>query len=321
MIKIREYKPGDARGIGELLNNHTSYLRDFDFWLWSNRVWPDESSVVVVAEEDQKIVGHYAILPQNILIGGNEIQAGIGVHAFIDSAYRNEVPIFQISKRCYQIAKNKGIQMLYGFPNENYRLIQEKVEGWKCVSVFNAYTKVLTKGLTKNFDSKELDYAVGQDCVELKDFLELHADRQLFGIYPTIKKWMDRYDKHPQNKYVTIFLSEGGVIIAAAVVKDYLDESSNTKVGHLIDCVIPSEITWDRVNLSLESYFSDRVSELRHWPINKRFLRSLESMGYADKGFSTFFGIKILDERLLKIEDELTDVSNWNLVMGMSDVF
>jgi hypothetical protein len=44
-------------------------------------------------------------------------------------------------------------------------------------------------------------------------------------------------------------------------------------------------------------------------------------MGYADKGFSTFFGIKILDEKLLKIEDELTDVSNWNLVMGMSDVF
>ena len=125
-INIRPYSRGDAKQIFGLFQKYTKYKRDASFWTWMNRILSD--SIVVVAEEEGNIIGHYAILPRTcVLNNGLELKAGLGVHAFVAPDRRNEISIFSISSLAYKLAKEKGIDFVYGFPNQNYRLIQEKI--------------------------------------------------------------------------------------------------------------------------------------------------------------------------------------------------
>ena len=54
---IRLYKSGDAKGINEMFTKHTPYLRDDAYWTWINRIVGQ--SISVVAECDDRIIGHY----------------------------------------------------------------------------------------------------------------------------------------------------------------------------------------------------------------------------------------------------------------------
>ena len=120
---IRLYKSGDAKGINEMFTKHTPYLRDDAYWTWINRIVGQ--SISVVAECDDRIIGHYAVVPRNLIVKNRVLKAALGIHAFVDPDFRREISIFEISNYLYRIAQDKGIQVIYGFPNVNYRQIQD----------------------------------------------------------------------------------------------------------------------------------------------------------------------------------------------------
>ena len=92
------------------------------------------------------------------------LKAALGIHAFVDPDFRREISIFEISNYLYRIAQDKGIQVIYGFPNVNYRQIQVRIERWKEVALFKSYELPSDKGLdniktTIQFDEiKDIDY-------------------------------------------------------------------------------------------------------------------------------------------------------------------
>ena len=114
---IRLYKSGDAKGINEMFTKHTPYLRDDAYWTWINRIVGQ--SISVVAECDDRIIGHYAVIPRNLIVKNRVLKAALGIHAFVDPDFRREISIFEISNYLYRIAQDKGIQVIYGFPNVN----------------------------------------------------------------------------------------------------------------------------------------------------------------------------------------------------------
>ena len=142
---IRLYKSGDAKGINEMFTKHTPYLRDDAYWTWINRIVGQ--SISVVAECDDRIIGHYAVVPRNLIVKNRVLKAALGIHAFVDPDFRREISIFEISNYLYRIAQDKGIQVIYGFPNVNYRQIQVRIERWKEVALFKSYELPSDKGL------------------------------------------------------------------------------------------------------------------------------------------------------------------------------
>ena len=87
-IVIRPYKFGDVQNIVTLLNR-TKYHRDTVFWVWLNRLLPEEESIIHVAENNGQIIGHYAAIPQTINYKGQKIKAALGLHAYVAEEFRN----------------------------------------------------------------------------------------------------------------------------------------------------------------------------------------------------------------------------------------
>ncbi|MDA7664098.1 GNAT family N-acetyltransferase, partial [bacterium] len=217
MIRIRPYQPRDAQQVCDLLTKHTSYQRDAAFWLWSNRVWPESRSIVTVAEEEGVVVGHYAILPLTLNVGNRKLSAGIGVHAFIAPSHRKKVPIFQISKKCYAQAKEAGLQLIWGFPNANYCLIQEKVEGWQRVELFDAWVKPVAQKDASRLKIKSIDPDDSTQLLQLNDLLDACSLGDRAGWGASLAGWLDRYHHHPQNTYQFHIAQSGAEAVAALV--------------------------------------------------------------------------------------------------------
>lgn len=322
MIRIRAYKPGDAIGICDLLSRYTKYKRDEAFWLWINRVWPDAPSIVAVAEEENEIVGHYAILPQELSINQKRVMGGLGVHAFVAPPFRNKVPIFAISKHCYKLAQKAGLKLVWGFPNKNYRLIQEKVEKWRCVHQFRAWQRTLGTVPVSEYSLEQICLSDARQQIQLNNFLETLPDNSRSGISATLISWLHRYHAHPQETYQFHFLKKRETLHGAVVSKIYTDPETTCKVGHIVEFRLSdNEHSFGLLAATELMFHKSGINQLVLWPVNPDFQAVLGEAGYLPEGFETFFGVKLLDTTFHDEFDQLTNICHWNLNMGMSDVF
>ena len=111
-VRIREYISSDRDKICQLLSEFTEYKRDTEFWIWINRLIGTDESIVSVATDGDEIIGHYAIVPHNLMLNEISIKSGLGIHAFIHPEYRGKVLMYKISELAYEIAKKRGISII-----------------------------------------------------------------------------------------------------------------------------------------------------------------------------------------------------------------
>lgn len=317
-LRIRGYEPGDETAVCELFSRHTPYRRDFAFWHWLNREVPTQPSVVAVAELDGEIVGHYGILPVELrLPDGATVLAGHGVHAFVSPDCRGEAGIFQISAKAYQLAAQAGVQFVYGFPNPNYRLVQEKIERWRCVSLFKAWTKPAAapdrpRASLVRFDAG--DETQRAAAIRLWEA----CDRTGAGIRvaDTARWWLRRYLWHPHAPYEIHWLRAAGTRVGLVVTKLFRSESGTR--AHLIDCVLAGASA-EELLAAFEAEFAARAETFAHWPMDAEFAAALAAGGYREDGFETYLGVRALAGG--ELPAGVLTAANWRRPMGLSDAF
>lgn len=324
-INIRYYQTGDAEKIYSLLAKHTLYLRDADFWVWINRILPVEDSIIAVAENNlNEIIGHYAVLPCYIWVNGYRLKGGLGLHAFVDPSYRDRVSIFEISKLAYKKANELNLKFIYGFPNSNYRLIQERIEKWNRVALFNAYTNDISNLLQLDsefdltFENCTDNYT---DYFKLSNLLDRVRDIQkekYVQVDKNLNQYINRYILHPQKLYKNFFIKYNDEIVGFVVIKRF---DSGTKNLHIIDYLLLDDKYIKSMILKSITIFDD-IDRFVSWHFNTQFKSVLESLNFKQDGFETFFGIKFLDNNLeLEIKSYLLNFDKWDLAMGDSDAF
>lgn len=318
-VAIRLYRKGDASGINEMFTKYTPYLRDDAYWVWINRIVGE--SVSVIAELDGRIIGHYAVVPRDLLVNNKIFKAALGIHAFVDPDFRNEVSIFEISSYLYNIARDRGIQIIYGFPNINYRQIQIRIERWKEVSLFKSYE------LLSGQISDDIKTSVQLD--ELKSFNYEHLF-QLSEMLTSLKMvdevrlnvntnyWINRYMLNPQKPYQLYALSRCNIPVGYMVTKRY--ENKGIRYSHIIDYVLSDNLYMDDMISSYLNYEKSKCDCFSFWKGSLLFKQSIEKRGFVRTGFETFLGVKILDKSLSEL-NVLLNFDNWCLVMGDSDAF
>ncbi len=319
-VHIRLADITDAGRINDLLQRAApQYVRDDAFWIWIHRLLGCAPSIITVAIVGDKIVGHYAIIPMEVMIDGNVYPAGLGIHALVDKQCKG-VSIIDISRLAYDEARKRGMKFIYGFPNKNYRLIQERIERWKKVALFNSYEIATEPGIdfptdfswesvADNFDY-DLFFALGQ-------LLESGIKNEHYRIKKDILYYYFRYIHHPQNLYLTFFLFRKNTIVGCLFLKKFVSENEITRL-HLVDFLRTADLSYGHI-LQFCKFYASRIEAdtISIWPVNIEFRNELQKQGFEPVGFDTFFGIKVLDSDIIK--HDIYNFENWELMMGDSD--
>ncbi len=316
-IKVREYISGDSEKISSFFTEQTPYLRDSTFWIWINRMISDEKSLIVVAEFENQIIGHYAIIPQKVNVFGQVYSAAFAIHAFIHPEFRNGFLIFQITKKMYKVAKENGIDFLYGFPNANFRDIQIKADKWKRVSFFNSLEKDSLTFTNTSFSTIPIEDNY-KDIYSLSEILDAQTEKINIQIQKSLNYYMNRYIRHPQKLYQNFFIVQNDKKVGFICLKIY--DNGESKLGHLIDYIGVKDVSFQDILQTVENYFYDKVSKISVWKFSEDDKKILLNNNFKESGFQTFLGIKMLTNNE-ELETTLVDFSNWNLCMGDSDAF
>ncbi len=316
-ITVREYLPGDSVKIYSLFNEYTPYERDSKFWVWINRLLSDKASIIVVAEHENTIIGHYAVIPKQVTIDEVSYDAAFAIHAFIHPDFRNGLLIMQITKKTYDLAKDHGIDFIYGFPNESFREIQIKADKWKSVSLFNA----LEKGNLTNTSSAYTLVPINdtfEDIYTLSEILDTEEIKSSIYITKSLNYYINRYLRHPQQIYQNFFITKDSKVVAFICLKIF--DNGEMKVGHLVDYIIGNDVLFEEILDTVESYFHNKVSKISVWKFTPENKKTLLENQYLENGFQTFLGVKMLTKDN-QLEEKLINFNNWNLCMGDSDAF
>jgi hypothetical protein len=322
---IRLATSDDAQKICALFNRVSPmFNREIDFWVWINRLLSDEKSIVAIAEIEGVIVGHYAIIPQEILIEGSKHKVGFGLHAVIEAGKSGLVSIFEISNLAYLKAKELGLQFIYGFPNKNYRLIQEKIERWEKISLFQAYELNMERySVQKDIDSLKIEKINNshESIFKISQVLDKVDIQTKCSFNRNLIYYQNRYINHPQHLYSCYIIIDSNGNKAIVFLKKFKD--GNLIKGHLIDFIKEKDFkTESLIDMTASIFKNENVNLLSFWPVNFEMKSMLEFKNFTATGFDTFFGLKFLDRNFKsKYRDLLLEIDNWKLVMGDSDAF
>ncbi len=143
-VLIRKFRPSDIDGVIKLLNIVFGHNRTIEWWKWKYELNPNgfygEEGDIWVAEADNEIVGHYAIISESLKFNSKIITVAQSVDTAVHPDYRRRGIFTSLANKVYADAKNR-YDFIYGFPSEMAYKGFIKL-GWKDFRIENFY-KVL----------------------------------------------------------------------------------------------------------------------------------------------------------------------------------
>ena len=130
---FRYYEEGDELGIIELMKPYWRHLNSDkarEFWKWEYKSNPNGRSLIMLAEHEGKIIGHYAMLPMKIRCGRTIVNGGKAEGSVVHPEYRGniaprffkkekDVRLFEILiHNLFETAEKENVGLIFGFPNE-----------------------------------------------------------------------------------------------------------------------------------------------------------------------------------------------------------
>jgi len=131
-IEFRRYSQGDEGQIIDLLKDNWRYLQSENaslFWNWLYKSGPFGGALIVLADHNGKVVGHYAMFPMRMRFGRRLVNGGKAEGSVVHEDYRGNVaPKFCPSRKEFRIfgelidrlwteAAAAENALVWGFPN------------------------------------------------------------------------------------------------------------------------------------------------------------------------------------------------------------
>jgi hypothetical protein len=268
---IRQARAEDRDNIISFFNEtEIPYIRDRAYWIWLNRIVTTDYSIVAVAEYNESIIAHYAIVPLDMNIKGRKIRGAQGLNAIVSESHRDKIRIYEVTKFAYELARESGIDFMYCFPNKGYWRIQVKIEGCHLLSPLVAF-RVSTdehSNLLSKFNLQEFKDSI-TDRFDLDSLVEYYNSKNYISVHKNLSYWLSRYVNHPQKLYKCYFVKSGVRIDAFVVFKKYVNPYTKEVTGHLIDFVKSPRLREDNLIALSNLYFSNLgVKSVLFWPVN-----------------------------------------------------
>jgi len=240
MLEIRKYREGDEEGfqrLDNLVEEHPWNRRNLANWEWKFRGKnPAGKPLMIYADNDSEIVGHFAAIPMKYWIDGESVIGSHSVAMMIDPKWQNRGLIKYVSDKLIQQLEEQEISFTYGYPNDNAYELHIKLLGYEQI----AQQKLYTKRISLNDDGKgDLDCGpltwkkilkFGDETNDLweksKNDYEVIVERK-----SDFLNW--RYLERPDVPYYAYGAFNGNMLEGYCVLKLY--QEGQTLRGHFID--------------------------------------------------------------------------------------
>jgi len=131
---------------------------DQGYWDWLFRDNPAkfDPSLVVLAVDGERLVGHYAVAPVRMDVDGRRLSAAQSVGTATHPDYRRQGIFDTLARECYSAARRAGIAFVYGLTQEGPSLKGLQKLGWDTLGFMVVYQRVLNyrKAVARHFTGR-----------------------------------------------------------------------------------------------------------------------------------------------------------------------
>lgn len=112
-VTTRTYKRGDEGGIVQFL---ARYDKEFtsDIWKWKYHNTPGK--FISIAEYDNQVVGHMALLPMRMKVGRETITGCMSVDLFVNPDFRRQGIFLSLTENLVRSSEEERVPLMFGFP-------------------------------------------------------------------------------------------------------------------------------------------------------------------------------------------------------------
>lgn len=314
-MEIRNYTIGDENKIVELFKLVFKQEMSLAQWKWRFELNPAGKHLIKLMWDEDVLVGHYAVSPLMMLINNKEVFTAHSLTTMTHPDYGGKGIFKTLSLELYELLENKlGCKSIWGFPNNNSHGAFVSSLGWTDIAVIHTLGRS-AKGINEAHKNSLL--------TEFDFFEDLHADyitEKLEQFKVKIKKdrsylnW--RYQLKPAVRYKKFFSNDEVKMLFVTkiypsgteglfdlnIVECYMDDYS--LINQCINEIMLSyKLNFERITLWKNIFDADHIK--------------LEKQGFFPVLPQTFLGARIHNS----MPHDFSNIKNWNLAMGDSDVF
>ncbi|MDD3597877.1 GNAT family N-acetyltransferase [Sulfuricurvum sp.] len=103
---------------------------DDELWKWAYIDNPNGNPIVSLYFDGSKLVGHYAVVPINLIYQQKSIKALLSMTTMVDASYRKYGIFVEQANEVYEKACTSGYKLVCGFPNKKSAPGFKKRLGW-----------------------------------------------------------------------------------------------------------------------------------------------------------------------------------------------
>lgn len=140
---VREATFADSSRLAILFYKVFGFEYSQSHYHWKFFENPDGPPIIAVAEDGEQLVGQYALWPTRMRLGSSVVLGAQSLDTMTHPDYRGQGMFTILAEHCMKFAADRGVEMLYGFPNENsYAGFVRKLD-WDCTGNIPLWTRPL----------------------------------------------------------------------------------------------------------------------------------------------------------------------------------
>lgn len=147
-FSFRQGTEADAPEILKLFNLAFGKSRTLQQWRWRFTNSPVKKLIVVVAlDKAGRIIAHHALHPVWMVYRGERVLGAQSVDAMVHSDFRGRGFFTETARRCEELAKAQGVQLLYAFQDTDSHSYRGFISlGWQNLPEFSRLFYLLNPG-------------------------------------------------------------------------------------------------------------------------------------------------------------------------------
>lgn len=343
---IRSYKKGDEQQINALFHEVFRKQRSLMHWEWKFKENPLKSSVITVAEENNEIAGHVALVPANAKWYDREVTFGARNDTMVSPRHQGKGLYKKLNLEMISTAEEEGMDYLYGYPAEKAKELFVRYTGAKEIASIPRLIRInrlsslvvnklpvlkAVKPLVKiadlflqnktRIDSQKYIFKTISECG--REFDALWESSK--GVAPILLKrdaqflnW--RFHRHPDRDYQMVAMYEKDTLCGYSVIS--MEEKTfgggTVRNGTIVDMLaIENEEVWEQLLAGTLKELED-ADVIQTWALtHSAYFQTLRKFRFAHKDNPMPLVGKPVDPLLT--EDD--GIENWYITPADVDSF
>jgi GNAT superfamily N-acetyltransferase len=317
----RDYQSGDEHQILNLYKEVNNKNMALEYWRWWYTKNPFGNCIIKLMFTDGKLIGHYAVIPMDIVVDNRPLRAVFSLHTMTHPAFQRQGIFTFLAEEVYEKCQSESFSFVYGFPNENsYHGFTNKL-GW------TGFGKM--SSLEKSLDAETKAASTAWNIHEITRFddrvnvLWNSVKSSYHIIVPRTKDYLNwRFADHPTVEYPRYIITSGSSELSGYIILKVYTKGDVVK-GHIVDmlCINDEDVAKSLLHTAY-SYFNKKdIHNLSCWmPESCFYTRILREEGFISKEFDVNFGVRTLEKADKSLKD-IEQLNNWHLTMSDVDIF